>query len=199
MARYADLDNLLADYLPEATKQSEQDAIGRILDNVSAFVDSYCRRSSGYFSAAPEEAEATERRFRGEGHHFLRLPVHVLGSIESVTVSGMEIDSESWYESEKNGWIYYENNSIGLENTFSFANSCQFYEGQIYKVTAVWGFEQIPLPVQEFCRLATKSVWETQNGVLGQISPEGFALKAQLFPPDLLLMLEQFRRREFEI
>src|SRR3982751_5326876 len=96
---YTDKDQLIADYIPEATKASEIAAIGRILDNVCAFADTYCKRSSGYFNPASDTPSIN--RVRGEGEHFLRLPVHVFGSIESVTLYDTVIDSNRYYESEK--------------------------------------------------------------------------------------------------
>lgn len=196
MPAYADLENLIADYLPEATKDEEAAALGRLLDNVSAFVDSYCRRNSGYF--APNDAE-TEIRVRGEGERFLRLPVHQLGTITEVKYRGSIVSSSDYYESDKNGWLYLEDDNSLPESTFDFCSNLRWYDGETYRVTLKFGYAETPKVIQEFCRLAVKSIWESQNGTLGQISPEGFALKAQLFPPDLLLMISEFRKREFEI
>lgn len=95
--RYANIDNLIADYIPEAKSQKEKDAIGRILDSVSEWVDVHCKRTAGYFASilVPGETEESEpvlpaptvKRVRGEGQNFLRLPVHVFGSIEEVKTS----------------------------------------------------------------------------------------------------------------
>src|SRR5687768_2500606 len=121
---YADKTELLADYFPGAKSAPEIAAIERILGNVSAFVDKYCRRATGYFLPSPEDASM--RRVRGEGYHFLRLPVHVFGSISSVTLNRTAIDPEEFYESDKNGWLYFENNGTGLENTFSLTGNCSW-------------------------------------------------------------------------
>lgn len=194
---YADLDNLLADYLPEATKDEEIAALGRLLDNVSAFVDSYCRRNSGFFAANDEE---TTIRVRGEGERFLRLPVHQTGTITEVKYRGSVVSPADYYESNKNGWLYLEDEGSAPETSFDFCSNLRWYEDEIYRVTLKLGYPETPKVIQEFCRLAVRSIWETQSGVLGQVSDiNGFALKAQLFPPDLLLMIEEFRKREFEI
>lgn len=79
---YANLENLLADYLPDVEKDEDLAAIGRILENVSAFVDTFCDRTSGFFNPSPDVA--TVKRVRGEGHRFLRLPVHVFGSLQEI-------------------------------------------------------------------------------------------------------------------
>lgn len=193
---YADLENLIADYLPEATKDEETAALERLLDNVSAFVDSYCKRKSGFFS--PNNTETTIRAY-GEGERFLRLPVHQFGSITEVTYRGSVISQADYYESDKNGWLYLEDDNNSPETSFDFCSNLRWYEGETYRVKLKLGYAETPKAIQEFCRLAVKSIWESQQGTLGQISPEGFALKAQLFPPDLLLMIAEFRKREFEI
>jgi len=193
---YTDLENLIADYLPEATKDEEIYALGRLLDNVSSFVDSYCKRTSGFF--APNDDETTIRAY-GEGERFLRLPVHQFGTITEVKYCGSVIAASDYYESEKNGWLYTEDDADLPESTFDFCSNLRWYEDAVYRVTLKLGYEETPKVIQEFCRLAVKSIWESQAGTLGQISVVGFALKAQLFPPDLLLMIEEFRKREFEI
>ena len=196
MPAYTDINNLIADYSPGATRTNETAALTRILENVSAFVDSYCRRKSGYFS--PNDTE-TEIRVRGDGERFLRLPVHQFGTITQITWRGEILDPSTYYESDKNGWIYLEDDFVFPDSSFDFSSDRRFYLNETYKVTLKLGYAETPKPIEEFCRLAVKSIWETQRGVLGQISPEGFALKAQLFPPDLLLLIEEFKKREFEI
>ena len=46
---YADKDQLINDFLPEAKSVSQRAAIGRILETASAFADRYCLRQPGYF------------------------------------------------------------------------------------------------------------------------------------------------------
>lgn len=193
---YADKDNLLADYLPEAKSNAEKDAVGRILDSVSTFVDTYCKRTPGYFN--PAAAEVSMKRVRGEGAHFLRLPVHVFGSITTVSISGTEIDSEDYYESEKNGWLYLENDSSPVEASFNVCSRERWYDGQIYKVTARWGYAATPLDLSEAVRSIVLRIWETQKGVLGQITPNGFVIERAL-PPLAKEILDRYKRREFEI
>ena len=206
---YADLDNLIADYIPEATSDEENAALGRILDNVSAFVDSYCKRPTDYFKSSYEHAaegtqppeytpETAIKRIRGEGYHFLRLPVHVFGSIESVSLNGREINSESYYESEKNGWIYFENDAFGLEDTFSLCSNNHFFDGVTYFVAAVWGYENIPLPIVEAVRLIVARIWSVQKGTIGQVTAEGY-IQEKLIPQAGKDLLKPFIKREFEI
>ena len=204
MPKYADLDNLLADYLPEATSANDRAAVGRILDNVSAFVDSYCRRAPGYFagveitpvapSTEPTFPPATVKQIRGEGRNFLRLPVHVFGTAEIQDFA----PAGNYYESDVNGWLYLD---APVQNLFDSGDFYQprFSDGRIYLVSAVWGYRNTPLDLSEAVRLIVKNIWETQDGVLGQISPAGFVTKPDLIPPDALLILDRYKRREFEI
>ena len=211
--KYADLDNLIADYIPEATSDEEKAAIGRILDNVSAFVDAYCKRPPNYFdsvlttdaSGLPPSGSnpplvltaATTKRVRGEGHHFLRLPVHIFGSIESLTLNGRVINS--FYESEKNGWLYIEHLSgnIYQDNQWSMVND-KWLDGVTYFVAAVWGYENIPLPIVEAVRLIVARIWSVQKGTIGQVTAEGF-IHEKLIPQAAKDLLKPFVRREFEI
>lgn len=194
---YANLEELLADYIPEAKSDAEKDAIERILDSVSAFVDTSCRRSSGYFN--PASGTATEKRIRGAGENFLRLPVHVFNSIESVTLNGTLIESTSYYESEKNGWLYYEDDLFGLEDSFYDDAACRTWrDGRIYKVKAKWGYAATPLDLVEAVRQTVVRIWETQKGTLGQITPNGFVIERAM-PPFAKEVLDRYKRRQFEI
>lgn len=191
MTPYADKDELIADYIPEAKSDREKAAVGRILDAASAFVDSYCKRAPGYFSPSP--TEATMKRVRGEGHHYLRLPVHVFGS-----VAIENLDSSIFYESDKNGWVYFESEEFGNENNFYIGFDCRaFLENKIYKVTARWGFEATPLPVVEAVRLIVARIYAVQRGTIGQITTEGF-IQERLIPAAAKDLLAQFIKREFE-
>lgn len=193
---YADKDLLIADYIPEAKSNAEKDAIGRILGSVSTFVDTYCKRVPGYFNPSP--AEPSVKRVRGEGDRFLRLPVHVFGSITLVTFDEQTIDSADYYESDRNGWLYLENNGFGLEHTFFAACENRWYPDAVYKVTARWGYAATPADLTEAVRLTVLRVWETQKGTLGQITPNGFVIERAM-PPLAKEILDRYKRREFEI
>ncbi len=317
---YADLDQLKADYISDAKSSAEISALSRILDNVSAFVDTYCRRPSGYFNALGElatkqkirnicegsfvqsfstgifrvsitardlpgspvvltptagigdtdaeiaaavraaladheaiadffniggtgvnvdletktaaendptmELEISEtdppvgqtvgntvstiitegdpfqpasiKRVRGEGQHFLRLPVHVIGTVEEVTLRGSVIDTSNYYESDRNGWLYLENTGLGLENIFLTAMSSNWADCETFDVTARWGYTATPLDIAEAVRQIVMRIWETQKGVLGQLTPNGFVIERAM-PPFAKEILDRYRRREFEI
>lgn len=193
---YADKTQLIADYIPEATSAEEIAAIGRILDNISAFVDSYCKRANGFFS--PSEAEPEVRRVRGEGMHYLRLPVHVAGSIAEIDGEAFDSLSTSIYESEKTGWLYYESEEFGNEDSFSSFGCRRFTENRVYKIKARWGYAATPLPVVEAVRLIVTRIWSTQRGTIGQTTAEGF-IQERLIPQAAKDLLKNFIKREFEV
>jgi hypothetical protein len=196
MPPYADIDELIADYIPEAKSDKEKAAVGRILDSVSAFVDSYLKRADGYFTASP--AQPSMKRVRGEGKHFLRLPVHVLGSITEVTAnSGSVINSNAYYESDKNGWLYADENLVA-ESIFDSCSSNVWADGQIFKVTARWGYAATPLPIVEAVRLIVARIYSVQKGTIGQTTSEGF-IQERLIPQAAKDLLKPFIKREFEI
>lgn len=306
---YTDRDRLIADYIPEAKSDAEKTAIGRILDGVCAFADTYCRRSSGYFAAkgatlgalqkvrvgvdanitapgrvslqltaagmsgsprtvnyeasglddglliaaglrgaaaadpiinaffsisgagagidlevkahAPNDSTLaatvfapffggavtvtqtyssslvagtydppTEKRVCGEGEHFLRLPVHVPGTIEQVSLHGGVIDSAHYYESEKNGWLYYDGDT--------YDRSDYWIDGALYTVKARWGFAATPLDLEEAIRQTVARIWQAQKGVLGEVTPNGFVIERAM-PLFAREVLDRYKRREFEV
>ena len=208
--RYADLDNLIADYIPGATKATEKAAVGRILDGVSAFVDSYTNRPTGYFNpvsipAADEDSEPTlpaptAKRVRGEGTNFLRLPRHVFG-----TATIQDVIAGSYYESEVNGWLYFDSpltNAFDGDETVVNGPDCggyspRFWHGRVYLVSAVWGYERTPADLEEAVRQTVVKWYETQRGVLGQITPNGFVIERDI-PKSAKLILDNYKKREFE-
>lgn len=196
---YADKTQLIADYIPEATSTEEIAAVGRILDNVSAFVDSYCKRPSGFF--APSAADPSMKRVRGEGMHYLRLPVHVFNSITEIDGESFASLSASIYESEKNGWLYFESEEFGIEEGFAGAGAygCRrFTDNRVYKITARWGYLATPLPIVEAVRLIVARIWQTQRGTIGQTTAEGF-IQEKLIPQAAKDLLKQFIKKEFAI
>ncbi len=197
MPRYANIDELIADYISEAKSDKEKAAIGRILDSVSAFVDSYCKRSEGYF--APSANQPSLKRVRGEGMHYLRLPAHVFNSITEMGGESFESLSASIYESEKNGWLYFETEEFGNENSFSGDYDCRrFTSGKIFKVTARWGYAAVPLPIVEAVRLITARIYAVQKGTIGQTTSEGF-IQERLIPAAAKDLLKPFIKRQFEL
>lgn len=186
---YANLENLLTDYLSEVKKDIEKDAIERMLAGVSSFVDKYCNRPSGYFDPAIETPSM--KRVRGEGYHFLRLPKHVFGSITEINSQSFADLSSQIYESDKNGWLYYE--------TSEFGNDCKSFEyGKVYKVTARWGFEATPADIQQAVCQIVQRWFRTANGIIGDQMPNGFVLEREM-PKSAKAVLDTYKKREFEI
>lgn len=187
---YANLENLLKDYLPEVAKQIEKDAVERMLNGVSSFVDQYCKREKGYFNPSPETPSM--KRVRGEGHHFLRLPRHIADSITEINGQSFAELSTQLYESEKNGWLYYETQEFGGYSTRCFEN------GKVYKITARWGFEETPADIQQAVCQIVQRWFRTANGIIGEQMPNGFVLERDM-PKSAKAILDTYIKREFEI
>lgn len=218
--RYADLDNLIADYIPEAKSEREKAAVGRILDAASAFVDSYTRRPDGFYASVLVAQSASEmppssdtvppvlpsptvQRVRGEGQNFLRLPRHIFG-----TAQLQDAGFVNYYESEKNGWLYRDASnlralddgvsvSLNFDGYFDSEYLSSFAFGKIYLVSAVWGYAATPLPIVEAVRLIVARIYSVQKGTIGQVTTEGF-IQERLIPQAAKDLLAQFIRREFE-
>jgi hypothetical protein len=193
MARYADLDLLLADLLPELKSDEEKDAVERTLDAASLFVDSYCKRPIGYFSPSPNLA--TIRYFIGEGTSFLRIPEHVRG-----TVSVAFVDSSAWYESEQ-GWLYSMN---AFDGFFEYESSGRnqyplWVKNKRYAVSARWGYASTPDDVREAVRQITVKWFQTSRGIFGtsDVTPAGFIVERDL-PLSARAILDNYVKREFE-
>lgn len=199
---YANLENLLADYLPDVEKDEDLAAIGRILENVSAFVDTFCDRTSGFFNPSPDVA--TVKRVRGEGHRFLRLPVHVFGSLQEIDGKPFAEYSAYLYESDKNGWLYFESEEFGNENSFSSIcgdlpfNNRNFIDGRVFKIKARWGYAATPKDLEEAVRQTVCRLWEVKKGTLGQQTPNGFIIERAL-PLFAKEVFTKYRKRPFEI
>lgn len=191
---YADIDDLIADLMPELTSQDEIDAIERTLAGASAFVDRYTGRPAGYF--LPASNTATARNFRGEGRRALRIPAHVRGS---VTVAGIE--ASTYYESRDLGWLYF-NAEVAPETgeAGSFDDYRIWQKGKLYTVTAKWGYSATPDDIAEAVRQIVVRWYKTARGAFGadQVTPTGFVVERDV-PASARVILDTYRKREFEI
>lgn len=187
MAEYADLNELIADYLPETRSAAELAALGRILTATTKAIDSYCDRPDQYFAPAAEEA--TVKYFRGQNKLYLPLPVHV-GEVETVVgvEQGYTLTESNWVE--RSGWLYR-----------SYTNGSPFrlwLRGVQYAVTARWGYEATPADVVEACRQWVVHLFERQQGTIGQVTPSGFVIERDM-PPVVKTLLAPYVRKEFEV
>lgn len=191
---YANVDDLIADLMPEATSQAEIDAIERVTAGASDFVDRYCNRPAGYF--LPASNTATARNFRGEGRRALRIPAHIR---DSVTVTGIE--ASTYYESQDLGWLYF-NAEVAPETgeVGSFDDYRIWQKGKLYEVTAKWGYAETPVAIVEAVRQIVVRWYKTARGSFGadQVTPSGFIAERDI-PAAARAILDTYRKREFEI
>lgn len=188
MPVYANLDDLITDYLPEVGDNvTKRAALDRVLLSVTTAIDSYCKRTAQYFAPAGEQP--SPRIFFGEGKNALRLPVHVAGSIdqlEGVDLAGHAITN--WVELR--GWLFL---------TCGFGQLGGIWQrGVQYTVRARWGYETTPPDVVEACRQWVVHFYERQNGTIGQITPTGFVIERDM-PPSVKTLLAAYKPKELEI
>lgn len=194
--KYATTADILADVLTDVDDgdAAQVAAIGRFAEAASAMIDRYCKRPAGFFLA--HTGDATVRRYRGKGQNFLAIGRH---TADAVTVENIE-DSLIYIHGE-NGWIYAVDNSGGSglgDEDFRFGNPYLFSSNAVYKVTAKWGFTEIPADIVQACKLIVQHQWQVGRGVVGQVSPLGFVIERDM-PPPAQLLLDGWKRRQFEI
>lgn len=190
---YATASDIINDYLPEhAGDPAIEDVVERIIVGVSAAIDSYCRMPAGYFDVAP--AAATMRQFRGEDRRYLRLPVHIIG-----TVSVAGIDSASVYEHPRSGWLHWKKADIEPFDNYDWVCYRTFKSSVVYEVTARWGWPAVPDAINEVTRQLTARIFEKRRGVIGETVINDLAFSEIRFSPFAQDVLEAFKRREFQV
>ena len=189
---YADVQELIDDYLPEHSNDAQiRRTISHIVGFVSDALDGYCRVPKGYFS--PAGRDAATRKIRGEGTNYLRLPVHVPGS---VTIEG--IPTELLYEGQ-NGWIYWSTPAPTIDDDWTNLLETRIFKyGHIYNVTARWGWPKTPGAITEAVRQITARIFEKRRGVIGETPLSDLAFSEIQLSPFVQAILEPYKRREFQ-
>lgn len=177
--------------------QDVAEAVDALCVAVSRAIDRFTDRPDGWFEAAGDNPTATQRRFRGEGKNYLRIPRHVgTASIVSPIVADSAV-----YQNDK-GWIVYNDGIPGSGNGpdyFPENSYCGFFaDNAIYIVSAVWAFTATPADVEAAAALFVGHIWDRGKGVIGQVTPSGFVIERDM-PPTVKTMLDGWKRREGEI
>lgn len=198
MASYADINELIADVLPNVKPGNAPQVatITRITDSVSRFIDGYCDRPENYFAALGIGSPATPRRFRGRGKNFLPIARHVAGS---ATVTNFEVGG--FYEHPINGWLYINNDAAASGGGYGDplpGDEPGFADGALYIVNARWGFEATPTDIRLATEQIVGQIWDRGQGVIGEISPTGFVIERDI-PLTARAFLDKWIRREHEI
>lgn len=192
MHKYADDTEIVKDYLQEISLDNAEEMaiIARRNEAVSAFIDSYTGRRKGYFLEAG--ATATTKRITGSNKNFLILPVHVAG-----TVSVAGISSATYYESDKNGWLYVITDAAASIDDY-VSDYSHYWGNRQYLVTARWGFEETPAEIIEATKQIVARWFEQGKGILGDVTPTGFVSERDL-PPSAKTLLQSFIKGEYEV
>lgn len=192
--RYITIAELKSYALPELNiDDDEQVAAAELLiESVSAFVDRHCKRPDEYFS--PAAADATVRRFRGEGQDYLRIGKHV----GPAAVTNPAVSASVLYESG-NGWLRWSQQATNGDDDFLATIAGGFFRrDQVYSVSARWGFASTPADIKQAVALIVGEIHERGKGVIGEISPAGFVIEREM-PLQARAILRPWIRREFEI
>lgn len=197
MADYTTTATTRADVLTEIAADDTAGIarVGSMISAASALVDSYTLRPAGYFG--PAGASATARRYRGNNSNFLQIGRHIRG-----TVTIQNVETALFYEHESNGWIYSIDNAAVAGSLADYPGTVRpaimFARGALYVVSARWGFVAVPPDIDFAVRLIVQHLWDRGKGVIGQITPSGFVIERDI-PPTARLILDNWKRREFEV
>lgn len=177
-------------------EQATADRIDALINAASVLVDRYTKRPAEYFKDRSADA-ASERRYRGEGKNYLRLGKW-FGSDPAIT--SPIVSATSVYVHPENGWIYYNDQpSNDMPEYIPGELSRNFFcAGQLYVVTAKWGFEAVPDDIAMATALIAGKAWDIGKGVIGQIAPDGFVIERDM-PKLAKTILDNWVRRDFEL
>lgn len=187
MALYATLEEVLSDHLPEVKSQSERAVLTRLVEAASRAIDRRAKRPNDYFAPAAQQPAA--RVFTGEGTNYLRLPVHIAGSIDLET--GVEVSGHAlrnWVE--RDGWLFMTQGLGRLGGVWA--------RGTLYTVRARWGYAETPADIVLACKELVAHNYARARGTLGQMTPNGFVIERD-WPPTAKSLVAPYTRKEFEI
>jgi hypothetical protein len=172
---------------------------------VSAFIDSYLKVPPGYFK--PSAEQPTQKTFYGDGTDYIRLPPYTGDA--TVTLPDY-YDPATDYEI-RDGYIVRlhlaESTTtftlMDVDKWNRYFNRDPLYGnygwqvGEAIKVTARWGYAEVPADIELACRRLVERLWRTKDGqvsgVVGDIiRPDGTAIQ-QALPPFVKLVLERWK------
>lgn len=216
LPNYFTVATVIADKMPEllpatggGANAADVTTVTHICEAVTAFIDSYTKRRSGYFSApiysgGPPVIEAgTERIYRGEGQKYLRIGVHVPGTV-LITKPVMSAGATYERPDDPHSFLYAKDLFGGTleDGYFDEIDEEQiknfFRSGWSYTVKAVWKFPATPPDILEAGGEIIKTIWDKGKGVVGEVSPSGFVVERAI-PLTAAAMLKPYIRRPFEI
>jgi hypothetical protein len=179
----------IPEYKPGNAEQTA--ALAAMITAASRWVDRYTGRPTDWF--APAAVEPTTRRFRGDGRNVLRVPRHV----GTPAITNPAVSASSVYQ-DSNGWIRYNDQFADGSDYFGSVDEPFFRYGQIYIVSARWGFESTPDEIKLATALIAGKIWDLGRGIIGQVTPTGFVIERDM-PPAAKTILDTWKRKEGEI
>lgn len=206
---YTDIERIEADLIGEDDlSQDVLDLVESFITPASAFIDSYLGVKSGYFKPAAETP--VQKTFYGDGTDFIRLPPYVDDDNFEVTLpDGYEATD---IEIRDNFLVrVYTPDVIGtftlmdVDRWNRFIGRVPYYANVGWavstpiKVTARWGYEEVPADIELASRRLVERLWRTKDGqvsgLIGDIvRPDGTAIQ-QALPPWVKMTLENWKTR----
>jgi hypothetical protein len=174
---------------------------------VTAFIYTYLKAPVDYFKPAAELA--VQRTFYGSGTDFIRLPPYVAEPAPTVTLPS-NYDPATDYEI-RDGYLVRlhlaESTTtftlMDVDRWNRYLNRDPLYgnygwlPGEAIKVTARWGYAEVPPDIELACRRLVERLWRTKDGqVQGPITdivrPDGTAIQMAM-PPFVKLVLDRWK------
>jgi hypothetical protein len=166
-----------------------------IIERVSRAIDDYCRRRFHKDSAATTRYYTAERMDR--------ITVDDLVSVTTLytDADGDRTYEDTWTATDFDLWPWnaaadnqpYERIEVTPDGDYRFPPGV----AKGVKVTAVFGWPDVPGPVEEACLAQSSRVWAKRNAPLGVVGASEFGPVNVRLDPEIRDMLNPYRRLEF--
>jgi hypothetical protein len=165
MADYADIEELIAGYLPGVTSDEDKAALASMITRASRAIDTQTRRPANAFAPAADSTSA--QVFYGDGAAVLLLPEFVTGSVE--TVSAPTGYMPPGYAEFRRREVSTGGLRVGLHTATAITGGIltprvPWAKGVPYTVKARWGFLATPPEIVEACFQLVRHWWRQQSG-----------------------------------
>lgn len=167
-----------------------------LAESSSRIFDRACGVSDGCFNKAG--AAATTKIFRGDGTDYLRLAPYIAESLTLVEWLDSddvvtEVDAEDYFE--RDGYLIYANAGVwGWDCRTAYSNPRGYFKmNRRYRVTAIWGFSEIPAEVKQAVIELALFIWRRKDLAFSDMSGVATAVVAAQMPPTTEMVVEKYK------
>jgi hypothetical protein len=192
MADYATLDQIIARLLPNTKVDADDPMLSQLVTAASRTVDSYLTVPDDFFAVA--DVGPTERTVYGTGESQMRLPPFI-GQITTDDVTpdvGYIVPAFQVV----NGWLVVATNAAfaASGNLCSCPSSYYVWQaGVAYKISAQWGWQQIPADINEACiQMVVRWYRGRDDAYAGVIAMESTAAYERALPVGAKTILDHW-------